>query len=85
MNESLVSATKYVNTEAEALFIIIFAWYIVLFASVLTYYVAEISTLFISYLVAKISKHVPRVNRGKVFLEIHICGFSSLISGDGPW
>ena len=48
MNDALVSAPKYVNTEAETPFIINFACDIVFFASALTYFIAKISASFIS-------------------------------------
>ena len=48
MNDALVFATKYVNTEAATPFIIIFAYDIVFFASALTYFGAETSASYIS-------------------------------------
>ena len=38
-----------------------------------------------TYLEAQISVHISFKVRGQVFMEIHICGFSSLTSSDGPW
>ena len=48
MNDALIFATKYANTEAATPFIIIFAYAIVFFASALTYFVAKISASFMS-------------------------------------
>ena len=48
MNDALVFATKYVNTEAATPFIIIFAYDIVFFASALTYFCAKTSALYVS-------------------------------------
>ena len=38
-----------------------------------------------TYLEAQISVHISFKVRGQVFMEIHICGFSSLTSSDVPW
>ena len=45
---ALVSAQKYVNSEAASLFIIIFECAIVFCASALTYFCAKISSLYVS-------------------------------------
>ena len=51
MYDALVFATNYVSAEAVTLFIIIFAYAIVFFASALTYFVAKISASFMSHCV----------------------------------
>ena len=84
MNDALVFATKYVNTEAATPFIIIFAYDIVFFASALTYFVAKTCASYISCCVNihRYLVYIERRNIRQVMLNSAIQHFSEFADSE---